>query len=80
MRLLCPHCIHDCIHDCMYDCIYGCIHDDFMYRPHVEAMSMGLPVIATNWSGPTAFLDDEVRLMGSIVNSLAGERLVWCVW
>ncbi|KAA6420545.1 MAG: hypothetical protein FRX49_09706 [Trebouxia sp. A1-2] len=29
-------------------------------RPHVEAMSMGLPVIATNWSGPTAFLDEEV--------------------
>ncbi|KAK9791576.1 hypothetical protein WJX73_010077 [Symbiochloris irregularis] len=27
-------------------------------RPHVEAMAMGLPVIATNWSGPTAFLDD----------------------
>ena len=25
-------------------------------RPHVEAMAMGLPVIATNWSGPTAFL------------------------
>jgi glycosyltransferase involved in cell wall biosynthesis len=25
-------------------------------RPHVEAMSMALPVIATNWSGPTAFL------------------------
>jgi hypothetical protein len=23
-------------------------------------MSMGLPVIATNWSGPTAFLDSEV--------------------
>ncbi|KAI8468679.1 MAG: hypothetical protein J3K34DRAFT_477473 [Monoraphidium minutum] len=29
-------------------------------RPHVEAMSMGLPVIATNWSGITAFLDDAV--------------------
>ena len=29
-------------------------------RPHVEAMSAGLPVIATNWSGPTAFLDDAV--------------------
>ena len=29
-------------------------------RPHVEAMSMGLPVIATNWSGPTAFLDESV--------------------
>jgi glycosyltransferase involved in cell wall biosynthesis len=27
-------------------------------RPHVEAMSMGLPVIATNWSGPTAFLTE----------------------
>lgn len=29
-------------------------------RPHVEAMAMGLPVIATNWSGPTAFLDERV--------------------
>lgn len=28
-------------------------------RPHVEAMSMGLPVIATNWSGPTAFLSSS---------------------
>ena len=28
-------------------------------RPHVEAMSMGLPVIATNWSGPTAFLTED---------------------
>lgn len=25
-------------------------------RPHVEAMAMGLPVIATNWSGSTEFL------------------------
>ncbi|KAL1495796.1 hypothetical protein AB1Y20_016657 [Prymnesium parvum] len=29
-------------------------------RPHAEAMAMGLPVVATNWSGPTAFLDEEV--------------------
>jgi glycosyltransferase involved in cell wall biosynthesis len=29
-------------------------------RPHVESMSMGLPVIATNWSGVTEFLDDSV--------------------
>ena len=29
-------------------------------RPHVEAMAMGLPVIATNWSGPTAYLDEAV--------------------
>ena len=28
-------------------------------RPHVEAMAMGLPVIATNWSGPTAYLDES---------------------
>eukprot|EP00038_Savillea_parva_P025458 m.47762 g.47762 ORF g.47762 m.47762 type:complete len:478 (-) comp6926_c0_seq1:286-1719(-) len=28
-------------------------------RPHVEAMSMELPVIATNWSGPTAFLTEQ---------------------
>ncbi|KAL9247920.1 hypothetical protein vseg_021297 [Gypsophila vaccaria] len=28
-------------------------------RPLVEAMSMSLPVIATNWSGPTEYLTDE---------------------
>ena len=26
-------------------------------RPHVEAMASGTPVAATNWSGPTAYLD-----------------------
>eukprot|EP01084_Bolivina_argentea_P269639 458311_1 len=25
-------------------------------RPHVEAMSIGLPIIATNWSGPTEYI------------------------
>ncbi|KAF5830871.1 hypothetical protein DUNSADRAFT_13931 [Dunaliella salina] len=29
-------------------------------RPHVEAMSMGLPVISTNWSGIQAYLDESV--------------------
>lgn len=29
-------------------------------RPHVEAMSMGLPIIATNWSGTTEYLDESV--------------------
>eukprot|EP00873_Tetraselmis_striata_P023049 jgi/Tetstr1/443313/TSEL_031328.t1 len=29
-------------------------------RPHMEAMAMGCPVIATNWSGPTAFLSERV--------------------
>ncbi|CAM9410285.1 unnamed protein product, partial [Phaeothamnion confervicola] len=28
-------------------------------RPHVEAMSMALPVLATNWSGPTEYMNDE---------------------
>ena len=28
-------------------------------RPHSEAMAMGIPVIATNWSGPTAFMTEE---------------------
>lgn len=28
-------------------------------RPIVEAMSMSLPVIATNWSGPTEYLTEE---------------------
>jgi glycosyltransferase involved in cell wall biosynthesis len=28
-------------------------------RPHVEAMAMGLPVIATNWSGITEFLSER---------------------
>lgn len=28
-------------------------------RPHVEAMSMELPIIATNWSGPTEFLNES---------------------
>jgi len=28
-------------------------------RPTVEAMSFGLPVITTNWSGATAFLTEE---------------------
>lgn len=31
-------------------------------RPHVEAMAMALPVIATNWSGSTAFLSEHCSL------------------
>ncbi|GIM09823.1 hypothetical protein Vretimale_13633, partial [Volvox reticuliferus] len=27
---------------------------------HVEAMAMGLPLISTNWSGITAYLDESV--------------------
>jgi glycosyltransferase involved in cell wall biosynthesis len=28
-------------------------------RPHTEAMAMGLPVIATNWSGPTEYMTEH---------------------
>jgi glycosyltransferase involved in cell wall biosynthesis len=28
-------------------------------RPHVEAMAMRLPVIATHWSGPSAFMTER---------------------
>ena len=28
-------------------------------RPHVEAMSMGVPIIATNWNGPTEYQDNN---------------------
>ncbi len=32
-------------------------------RPYMEAMAMGLSVIATNWSGQTAFLTPETALL-----------------
>lgn len=38
------------------DCVVIPSRGEGWGRPHVEAMAMGLPVIATNWSGPTAFL------------------------
>ena len=32
-------------------------------RPLMEAMSLGLPAIATNWSGPTAFMTSDNSLL-----------------
>ena len=32
-------------------------------RPHAEAMSMGLPCIATNWSGNTEFMTKDNSLL-----------------
>lgn len=29
-------------------------------RPQMEAMAMGRPLITTNWSGPTAYINDDV--------------------
>lgn len=31
--------------------------------PITEAMSMGIPVVVTNWSGVTAFVDESVGYM-----------------
>jgi len=42
-------------------------------RPHVEAMSMGLPVIATNWSGSTEFLSTHCALPLGIEGLSAAE-------
>eukprot|EP00928_Gymnodinium_smaydae_P036538 TRINITY_DN25522_c0_g1_i2.p1 TRINITY_DN25522_c0_g1~~TRINITY_DN25522_c0_g1_i2.p1 ORF type:complete len:475 (-),score=99.38 TRINITY_DN25522_c0_g1_i2:39-1463(-) len=49
-------------------------------RPHVEAMAMALPVIATNWSGSTEFLTDDNSLplpidgLSDVVDGPAGHR------
>lgn len=49
-------------------------------RPHVEAMSMGLPVISTNWSGITAYLDESVGYpiaVEKLVQIQGGSEVVW---
>lgn len=35
-------------------------------RPHMEAMAMGVPVIATNWSGNTAFMTADNSMLISV--------------
>jgi len=50
-------------------------------RPHVEAMAMGLPVISTNWSGITAYLDESVgypiAVDGLVPVSVSGDDIMW---
>jgi len=41
-------------------------HGEGWGLPLVEAMSMSLPVIATNWSGPTAFMTEENSFLVNI--------------
>lgn len=45
-------------------------HGEGWGRPHIEAMSCGTPVIATNWSGPTAFISDDNGYLLSIEEEL----------
>ncbi|MEW5309071.1 MAG: hypothetical protein WDW38_000982 [Sanguina aurantia] len=42
------------------DCLVVPTRGEGWGRPQMEAMSMGLPVISTNWSGLTAFMNKEV--------------------
>lgn len=49
-------------------------------RPHAEAMAMGLPVISTNWSGITAFLDEEVGYGAKISKTTLNHLLLLVGW
>jgi len=42
-----------------FDCLVAPSRGEGWGRPHHEAMTMGVPVIATNWSGNTAFMNEE---------------------
>lgn len=41
------------------DCLVAPSRGEGWGRPHHEAMMMGVPVIATNWSGNTEFMNEE---------------------
>jgi len=45
---------------CAADAFVVTSHGEGFGRPSLEAMAMGLPVIATNFSGLTAFVRDDV--------------------
>lgn len=53
-------------------------------RPHVEAMAMGLPVIATNWSGPTEYLKPHngypLPILPALVPVPASSAFVGHLW
>ena len=60
-------------------------HGEGWGRPHVEAMAMGRPVIATNWSGTTAFLDEQVgypiaveKIAAAVSPQLLRYAVLWC--
>ena len=46
-------------------------------RPYIEAMTMGFPIIATNWSGSTKFVTQENRYLLPLLpsNPLIGAHL-----
>eukprot|EP00775_Hariotina_reticulata_P010091 gene10091-10247_t len=42
------------------DCVVLPTRGEGWGRPQMEAMAMGRPLITTNWSGPTAYINDKV--------------------
>ena len=46
-------------------------------RPHVESLSCGTPVIATNWSGVTAYLNEGNGYPIAIEDTLAPSRYMY---
>jgi len=48
------------------DCFVLPSHGEGWGLPLIEAMSMSLPVIATNWSGPTGFMNEDNSFLVNI--------------
>lgn len=61
------------------DCLVGISRGEGWGRPHHEAMSMALPVIATNWSGNTEFMtEDTACLIDCVLREARGlEPELW---
>ena len=61
------------------DCLVAPSRGEGSGRPHHEAMLMGLPVIATNWSGNTEFMTPENSFLidCEIVDTAALEPELW---
>lgn len=55
---------------CAVDCLVQPSRGEGWGRPHMEAMAMGVPVIATNWSGNTAFMTNQNSFLLSIEDEL----------
>jgi glycosyltransferase involved in cell wall biosynthesis len=58
--LVIPHHIPASLYPSLYSSVHALVQPsrgEGWGRPHMEAMALGLPVLATNWSGNTAFMN-----------------------
>eukprot|EP00879_Flechtneria_rotunda_P016710 GHRR01017487.1.p1 GENE.GHRR01017487.1~~GHRR01017487.1.p1 ORF type:complete len:576 (+),score=143.08 GHRR01017487.1:1338-3065(+) len=55
------------------DCVVLPTRGEGWGRPQMEAMAMGKPVITTNWSGPTAYISQDVAYPLSITHLTAAD-------